>query len=33
MTTALQYMGEITLNLLIAASGIALFMIGYLFLA
>lgn len=33
MTTALQYLGEITVNLLIAGSGIALFMIGVLFLA
>ena len=30
---AAQYIGDITLNLLIAASGIALFMIGVLFLA
>ena len=30
---AVQHIGDITLNLLIAASGIALFMIGGLFLA
>ena len=30
---AVHHIGDITLNLLIAASGIALFMIGVLFLA
>lgn len=30
---AVHHVGDITLNLLIAASGIALFMIGVLFLA